>query len=210
MKKFMTILSLTALLGMGHAYSERPALKFGTYTAVPTGGQMNDSDFVYGLQGEIGLSKHFALEMAYIDGLENRQIDLHSRIDKFATMDMESSSLALSLIGRFSICERMRLFALGGINYHFFDAQARPDINPAAPHSIDAQADNALGYQAGLGASVSLLDSLELFCEYRHTFTELETHFDVQQTSGLPFIEKINDSENIDYGLFKIGLNLAF
>jgi len=185
------------------------SVRAGAHVAITTGSDMDSGLQAYGAQAEIGVMKNLGIELAVTTGMEKKDIDLQGEyLPGAGFMDLETTTFAGSLVYRHELAEKMNAFLLGGISYNYFDADGKPTNDVASYDFIKVDADNQLGFQFGLGFGYLLFENLEIFIEYVHVFTQLEADIETPRLGG--GTDKTDIDENIDYGLFKIGLNYVF
>lgn len=185
------------------SFAEQP-FKIGVHTAMPVGDL--DEGIAYGAQAELGISEKFSIELAATTGQEAEDIDLFTVIGYPGYMDIESTTFAGSLIFRQPITDAISIFVLGGISFNTFDADGKPTNDVASPDFINPDVDDQIGYHAGGGIEIQLMENVSLFAEYRHIFTDLDATIAYEDT----ITQTRTMSESMDYGLAKIGLNISF
>lgn len=171
--------------------------KIGGHGAYTTGGDVEDPSIGFGIQAELGISPHFALELAgtmFSDEASEEDIALE--------LDMISIAASAKLI--LPLDDTISLYALGGVNYNIADASL--DLGEWSWLGIEYDVDDGVGFHYGGGITLRLGDNLELMAEYRYTVYELE------YTVNAPAFGIADESDKADYnfGLVKVGLNLLF
>ncbi len=174
------MLFATVLTSQVQALDAPFGLRAGAHGAITAGGDVDGGELGFGGQVEMSLSDHFGIELALTHFSDEVEQDI----------DVNVTSLALSAVGRVLFPANINGYFLGGVNYNF--------VSISSPYPISA--DNDLGFHLGAGVGKRITDNLEVFGEYRYTFLDVDVKvlgFDV-------------GSGDLDYGLFKFGVNYLF
>ncbi len=103
--------------------------------------------------------------------------------------DLDVTTVGLSAIGRAPLFDKINAYVLGGVNYNF--------LSLSSPFARDI--DDDFGFHLGGGLGFEIAEQWELFTEYRYTFLSADVSTRWAKTS-----------EDIDFGLFKLGVNYRF
>lgn len=159
--------------------------EFGACAVMPNGGDVENGEIGWGVQGVIPLSTSTDVELAY------------SKFgDSLDITKMSISQLSASLRWNHSISERVSFYVGAGLNYN----QLTTEIDNA---NIKVSMENAGGCHAVIGLKAALKDNVSLFIDYR--FTRLET---TAVVSGYGQSEVVEGTYN--HGLARVGLNIKF
>lgn len=160
-------------------------VEVGACAVFPHGGDVNNGEIGWGVQGVVPL---------------NKTIDVELAVSKFGdSLDitkMSISQFATTLRWNYSISGRSSVYIGAGLNFNQLTAEI---INA----DIKVQMENVVGYHGTVGLKATIKTCTVLFIDYR--LTSLET---TAVVSGYGQTEVVEGTYN--HGLMRIGLNITF
>ncbi len=191
MKKAVVVIMIAVLsAGIGTAWSQhqewfRVGLR-GFYSTGP--GNLAGSAVGWGAQVEVPASPNIAVALS-LTRLASEEVSLTAWEDH-PTNEISMTSLALSLVGRVRMADRLYGYLLGGINYNYLNLDR---------NELDLEIDNKAGYHLGAGVNLEIAPKWEMFGEYRYAFLD-------------SIVAGAETSQDVDLnqGQFTVGINFLF
>lgn len=176
MKKIVlaiTVITLTC------THSFAGGFKAGAHGAYLTEGDIDDETLGYGAQIAAEVNSVLSLELSGTTWTEERA---------GKDLDLEVSSIALTVRFGGDIAEGVHTYVGAGGNYNIFDG-------------IAEEVDDSLGYHIAGGIELLLATHIEVFAEYRHSFIDIDDNDGGYEFGG---------DNSFEFGLLRAGVNLVF
>ena len=180
-----SLIMFMMLVSASVALASTNEIEVGVSAVFPCGGDIENGEIGWGVQGVIPLSKTFDVELS---------------VSKFGdSLDITTMSLTqfgTTLRWNYSISDRSLFYVGAGLNYNQLTAEIQNS-------DVKVQMENVMGYHGTVGLKARVWESIILFIDYR--FTKLET---TAVVSGYGQSEVVEGA--YDHGLVRAGLNIKF
>lgn len=171
----------------------------GLHLSYSEGGDIVDSSAGLGGQVEFPVSAALGVQFAVTRFSEE------DNFEDVGTARLDIATFGVSAIFR-SRGEGSTLYLLAGLNYNSFDANIELERAYSAVN-VRSDADDDVGFHFGAGAEARISRGANFFLEYRYSSSKLETTTEVDYQGQSASFESEGD---FDFGLLKMGINLAF
>jgi opacity protein-like surface antigen len=181
--------------------------KAGPFVGYTMGGDVEDPGAAFGGQVVYAFNNYFSVELAlYRFSDKPKYTESDGGYSYTTEVDMDVTPLTLMLRGSLPVADKLSVYGAVGGGYFMIDADSSTRHLPAGT-SYDYDVDNGEGAIVAAGAEYEVVKNIELFAEFRYSFTRYPTSWTWVQ-NGRSYSG--DDHERYDYGLVRVGANWKF